>query len=63
MSRANSANHERDGQNVLYGDGHVAWQTNALAGTHGDNVYTNGNNQVVASPTGRDDSVLLPTDD
>jgi prepilin-type N-terminal cleavage/methylation domain-containing protein/prepilin-type processing-associated H-X9-DG protein len=63
MMRANSANHEKDGQNVLYGDGHVAWQTSALTGAHGDNIYTNGNNQVVASPMGREDSVLLPTDD
>lgn len=36
----NSKNHERDGQNVLYNDGHVEWSPTAWAGANGDNIYT-----------------------
>lgn len=40
MRGGNSANHRRDGQNVLFNDGHVEWQTTAFAGASRDNIYT-----------------------
>jgi prepilin-type N-terminal cleavage/methylation domain-containing protein/prepilin-type processing-associated H-X9-DG protein len=35
----NSNNHSKEGQNVLYGDGHVEFQATAFAGLQGDNIY------------------------
>ncbi|MDB5326333.1 MAG: hypothetical protein JWM57_1902 [Phycisphaerales bacterium] len=35
----NSPNHELDGQNVLYADGHVDWSASAWAGVVQDNIY------------------------
>ena len=35
----NSTNHQRLGQNVLYGDGHVDWNQNQFAGAGGDPIY------------------------
>ena len=32
MKQANSNNHDKDGQNILYGDGHVAWESNPFVG-------------------------------
>jgi prepilin-type processing-associated H-X9-DG protein len=76
--RANSLNHERDGQNVLYGDGHVEFQTSPFAGVGRDNIFTRkrtmpaGEGDVdllsdavipFGSPLNKDDSILLPTDD
>jgi prepilin-type N-terminal cleavage/methylation domain-containing protein/prepilin-type processing-associated H-X9-DG protein len=63
MDKANSQNHEKEGQNVLFGDGHVTYQLTPFCGKNRDNIYTNQSEQVNASPVGRDDSVLLPTDD
>lgn len=37
---ANSNNHDKKGQNVLYADGHVEWAQTAFAGYHNDNIYT-----------------------
>jgi prepilin-type N-terminal cleavage/methylation domain-containing protein/prepilin-type processing-associated H-X9-DG protein len=71
--RANSRNHDSDGQNVLYGDGHVEWQSNTFVGTQKDMIYTgrdqgtnpatNGVTPVYRSPYDAADSILLPTDD
>jgi prepilin-type N-terminal cleavage/methylation domain-containing protein/prepilin-type processing-associated H-X9-DG protein len=55
-----SRNHEKEGQNVLYGDGHVQWQTSCLSGAKQDNIYMNRQAQILASPVDADDSVLLP---
>ena len=70
MRYGNSNNHGKDGQNVLYGDGHVEFQNNPFCGTNGDNIYTRGGpvwgttgQNLVASPYTANDSVLLPTDD
>jgi prepilin-type N-terminal cleavage/methylation domain-containing protein/prepilin-type processing-associated H-X9-DG protein len=60
LKRANSHNHEGDGQNVLYGDGHVAWQQMIFAGVAADNIYAN-HAGALASPGDKDDSVLVPT--
>jgi prepilin-type N-terminal cleavage/methylation domain-containing protein/prepilin-type processing-associated H-X9-DG protein len=48
MQKANSNNHNGDGQNVLYADGHVEFQSTPFAGmiininnaTYRDNIYT-----------------------
>jgi hypothetical protein len=63
MKLGNSGCHDHDGQNVLYGEGHVEFQNNPFVGVKGDNIYTSQSGQVVASPVGPDDSVLLPTDE
>jgi prepilin-type processing-associated H-X9-DG protein len=63
MRLANSSNHEKDGQNILYGDGHVSWEASPFVGVRQDNIYTTKENRVIASPTDVHDSVLLPTDD
>jgi len=70
MRLGNSNNHGKDGQNVLYGDGHVEFQNNPFCGTSRDNIYTRGggtwgttSQDLVGSPYVANDSVLLPTDD
>jgi prepilin-type processing-associated H-X9-DG protein len=63
MKRANSKNHEGDGQNFLFGDGHVEFLQNPFVGIQRDNIFTNKKGQVVASPVDATNSVLLPTDD
>jgi prepilin-type N-terminal cleavage/methylation domain-containing protein/prepilin-type processing-associated H-X9-DG protein len=40
MRAGNSANHQQDGQNVLYGDGHAEWMNNPFCGSQHDNIYT-----------------------
>ena len=37
---ANSINHQKDGQNVLYADGHVDWSASVWAGSQNDNIFT-----------------------
>jgi prepilin-type N-terminal cleavage/methylation domain-containing protein len=66
LQKANSDNHERDGQNVLFGDCHVAWMLTPLCGVQHDNIYTSQSAvspTVTVSPAGPGDSVLLPDDD
>jgi prepilin-type N-terminal cleavage/methylation domain-containing protein/prepilin-type processing-associated H-X9-DG protein len=75
MKFSNSNNHDKDGQNILYGDGHVAWESNPFVGTNRDNIYTaakdstGGQQGIGAAATNgyssydANDSVLLPTDD
>lgn len=62
VKKGNSGNHEQEGQNVLYGDGHVTYQPTPLCGVAGDNIYTNHNNRVDQSPVDKDDSLLVPVD-
>jgi len=40
MRMGNSPNHQQDGQNVLYGDGHAEWMNNPFCGSQHDNIYT-----------------------
>ncbi len=71
MREGNSNNHGQDGQNVLYGDGHVEFQNNPFCGVDEDNIYTRGgptwlttappNQDLIASPYTANDAVLLPT--
>jgi prepilin-type N-terminal cleavage/methylation domain-containing protein/prepilin-type processing-associated H-X9-DG protein len=73
MPAANSNNHFNTGQNVLYGDGHVEFQTTPYCGVmrdggFRDHIYTAGTGDGGISgdkalPVDEKDSVLLPTDD
>jgi prepilin-type N-terminal cleavage/methylation domain-containing protein/prepilin-type processing-associated H-X9-DG protein len=75
MKLGNSNNHDKDGQNILYGDGHVAWESNPFVGVNRDNIYTaaaasTGGNAGSASAAAMqygsydaNDSMLIPTDD
>lgn len=69
MKNANSRNHDGDGQNILYGDGHVSFEQNPFVGVHRDNIFTTKANSsaftggpVIASPFDANDSILLPTE-
>jgi prepilin-type N-terminal cleavage/methylation domain-containing protein len=66
MEEANSPNHEREGQNVLYGDCHVKYESTPFVGVGRDNIYTAKNGTpptVERSPADATDTLLLPTDD
>ena len=79
MAAGNSNNHKNEGQNVLYGDGHVQWNSSPFCGApipgntvaFNDNIYTarstlsdeNGKVANNAFPLDYLDSYLLPTDD
>jgi type II secretory pathway pseudopilin PulG len=69
LKRGNSRNHQGEGQNVLYSDGHIEFQTTAFCGVKRDNIYTvaggaEGNPPTSAtisgSPRWRGDCVMLP---
>jgi len=60
LQSPNSANHEREGQNVLYADGSVEFKTSPLAGIDSDNIYRTRNNGTLDSPQDPSDSILLP---
>jgi hypothetical protein len=70
MRPANSPNHQGDGQNVLYGDGHAEWQNNPFCGTQHDNIFTaagpeitepgRGTAVLASSPVSPTDSILMP---
>jgi prepilin-type N-terminal cleavage/methylation domain-containing protein/prepilin-type processing-associated H-X9-DG protein len=69
MKMANSANHSGQGENVLFGDGHVDFALNPFCGSRRDNVYTVSGSidgsvttsaTIVGSPKWPGDSVLLP---
>lgn len=69
MRQGNSLNHNSDGQQVLYGDGHVQFSINPLAGVDRDNIYTfqgpagpATSAGIVGSPLNANDSVMLPTE-
>jgi prepilin-type N-terminal cleavage/methylation domain-containing protein/prepilin-type processing-associated H-X9-DG protein len=67
----NSNNHNKDGQNVLYTDGHVEFAPTPFVGSHGDNIYSYRSQSATSdlsaglcgSSYDGNDSVLLPTDD
>lgn len=74
MRAANSNNHRNAGQNVVYADFHVSWQSTPFCGPQHrgtgiiDNIYTAGpgDNGICgedALPVDARDCVLLPTDD
>jgi prepilin-type N-terminal cleavage/methylation domain-containing protein/prepilin-type processing-associated H-X9-DG protein len=51
MRLANSPNHQQDGQNVLFGDGHAEWENNPFCGTQHDNIFT-GQGSLTTAPAG-----------
>ena len=76
MQLGNSLNHTSEGQNVLYADGHVEWQTTPFAGenrgqsssTWLDNIYTvqtgtlaSTGGAVSGLPFDNLDTIMLPT--
>jgi len=70
MKQGNSNNHDEDGQNVLYGDGHVNFEQNPFVGVQRDCIYTTKSTStafsggtVYGTPYDGNDSILLPTDD
>ena len=72
MKAGNSPNHEGDGQNVLYGDGHVEFTQNPFVGVQRDNIFCRragasslapAPGPVAQSPYDINDSVLLPAID
>jgi len=62
MKAMNSQNHKREGQNVLFNDGHVVWCNNPFVGVDRDNIYTRAGDMANKRgwPHGKYDSVLLP---
>jgi prepilin-type processing-associated H-X9-DG protein len=69
MHLANSRNHSREGQNILFADGHIEFDGSPLVGINHDNIYCRGNGgptatnaDIVNSPRDANDSVLLPAD-
>jgi prepilin-type processing-associated H-X9-DG protein len=67
MKAVNSRNHDGDGQNVMFGDGHVEFLQNPFVGVGRDNIYTAAGGSVPAgqpfatTPVHANDSVILPT--
>ena len=57
LRAVNSPNHQGEGQNVLYIDGHVSFHTTRAAGIDGDDIYVNQEGHVSAGCNLRD-SVL-----
>jgi prepilin-type N-terminal cleavage/methylation domain-containing protein/prepilin-type processing-associated H-X9-DG protein len=68
MKAGNSNNHDEDGQNVLFGDGHVEFTQNPFVGVNKDNIFTvavanqGASTELVNSPYDANDSILLPFD-
>lgn len=71
MTTINSRNHGGDGQNVMYADGHVEWQTNPFCGVDRDNIFRSNEGTVTATAdsmfntmnlANANDSLLLPVD-
>jgi len=70
MKKGNSDNHLGEGQNVMFGDGHVEWCQTSFVGMKKDCIYTKsstrdgskttGGGIEVGSPQWRGDTVILP---
>jgi prepilin-type processing-associated H-X9-DG protein len=68
MKTINSPNHNHEGQNFLFADGHVEFNQHPFVGIDKDNVYTygkttetSGGEGIIGSPSSDKDSILLPT--
>lgn len=58
---ANSKNHQQQGENVLYGDGHVEFQHTAFAGVNLDNIYTQGGARIASGAISPINGTVAPT--
>jgi len=63
----NTKNHQQDGQNVFFGDGHAEFVVTPFVGANHDNIYTYGpsyptigGSGIIGPPADANDSVLLP---
>jgi prepilin-type processing-associated H-X9-DG protein len=63
IRKANTKIHRGDGQNVLFGDGHVAFEPTPFCGVNQDNIYATGDGKINASPADANDSILLPAEE
>lgn len=71
LRAVNSQNHGGDGQNILFGDGHVEFLATPFVGSQRDNIYTYGpsgtdkpdagGTGIIGSAISPNDSILLPT--
>lgn len=77
LKKVNSANHTGEGQNCMYGDGHVGFEKTAYAGISRDNIFTSRVDDTTTTvtiagvkkvkpkatdATGNIDTVLVPND-
>jgi prepilin-type N-terminal cleavage/methylation domain-containing protein/prepilin-type processing-associated H-X9-DG protein len=73
MRQANSNNHDKDGQNVLFCDGHVEFVNSPFVGISNDNIFArratsatpttaSDTTNTYTSPIDANDNVLLPFD-
>ncbi len=60
---ANSANHGKSGQNVLFKDGRVEFCETPFVGIKDDNIYLTRDAKVLDSPVDAMDAILLPPDE
>jgi len=68
--QGNSKNHDQDGQNVLYADGHAEFQQTSLCGANNDCIYTvgsatnttDGKSAAQANPSGTSCDPVTATD-
>lgn len=57
----NSTNHQQDGQNVLFNDGHVAFEKLSYCAVDEDNVYTQWNMLIIDNPQMRKRNGISPS--
>ncbi|HEY0008989.1 MAG TPA: hypothetical protein VGB55_09730 [Tepidisphaeraceae bacterium] len=58
MRMANSPNHQRDGQNVLFASGAVEFLPSPFVGVNNDNIYASAT--TFPTPASAEDNVMLP---
>jgi type II secretory pathway pseudopilin PulG len=63
LKRANSRAHDGDGQFVLWGDGHVTWESSPFVGIDRDNIFRTRSGLTDAPPAEVRDNVLVPSDE
>jgi prepilin-type N-terminal cleavage/methylation domain-containing protein len=56
----NTVNHEKEGQNVMFNDGHVEWFTTPFCGSNQDQIYTSQAGPNIYQPLTNLDTVLVP---
>jgi prepilin-type N-terminal cleavage/methylation domain-containing protein len=56
----NTTNHEKEGQQVMFNDGHVEWFTTPFCGSNQDNIFTSQASGTSKQPNNQLDTVLVP---